>query len=62
MFTLIPIQYIIQMEENVKLIIEELVPANNTYKFNIKLRKKYPRGHTNHGVFFNIKRKIKIPP
>ena len=50
------------MEENVKLIVAELVPANNTYKFNIKLRKKYPRGHTNHGVFFNIKRKIKIPP
>lgn len=50
------------MEENVKLIIEELVPADNLYKFYTKLRKKYPRGHTNHGVFFNIKRKIKIPP
>lgn len=30
------------MEENVKLMIEELVPADNTYKFNIKRKIKIP--------------------
>lgn len=51
------------MEERVELVTGlEVAPANNLYEFYTRLRKKYPRGHTNHGVFFNIKRKIKIPP
>lgn len=56
------IKCFILMEYGVLQVDQVVAPANNLYEFYTKLRKKYPRGHTNHGVFFNIKRKIKIPP